>query len=39
MTIKRNQQKALHYVNKVNTLIIFEPENRQISAIGIRLKV
>lgn len=38
MTIKRNQQKALYYVNNVNTLIIFEPENRQISAIGIRPK-
>lgn len=38
MTIKRNQQKALHYVNKVNTLIIFEPENLQIKAIDIRLK-
>lgn len=38
MIIKRNQQKALHYVNKVNTLIIFEPENRQISTISIQLK-
>lgn len=38
MITKRNQQKVLHYVNKVNTLIIFEPENRQISTIGIRLK-
>lgn len=38
MTIKRNQQKALHYVNKVNTLIIFEPENGQIKTISIQLK-